>query len=353
MRTVCPTRTRSPIAIAPDSRSAPMIGRTRKSPRSYSGWFSSITSPIRTPAAASSRSCSGRAAITSPSRSIAGLPASSPITFASALVIVISGPTGPAPWETQGSTCTPRRRTRDRAVGVDLAVAEQDGAAGEGGARQPAEHGHLRPRALERGQQLLGGEAEWVAERDQRLVAAGLVGACRLERLRAVRAGESPRASRSAVEVHASRSRRPGSEAAQTTTPGLSSSSRPPATMPPAPQPIRCPGLEALVHLGEQPLRHARGAGPRRRRGEVAGRPRGRPGRGPRPRRRPRPCRSSPTRRPRSAPSTVSGERHASPEASAWRSSRPRSSGTRERTRRGRRRARAGRRRPRSRCGGP
>src|SRR5215216_91499 len=32
-RTVCPMRTGSPIAIAPDSRSAPMIGRTRKSPR--------------------------------------------------------------------------------------------------------------------------------------------------------------------------------------------------------------------------------------------------------------------------------------------------------------------------------
>ena len=40
--------------------SAPMIGRTRKSPRPYSGRFSSMTSPISTPEAASSRSRLGQ-----------------------------------------------------------------------------------------------------------------------------------------------------------------------------------------------------------------------------------------------------------------------------------------------------
>ncbi len=61
-----------------------------------------MTSPISKLDAANTLCSSGRAVITSPSRSIAGFPASWPITLASAVVIVISGPTGPAPWETQG-----------------------------------------------------------------------------------------------------------------------------------------------------------------------------------------------------------------------------------------------------------
>src|SRR5436190_12434186 len=107
IRTVRPTRTRSPTAIVPASRSAPMIGRTRKSPRRYSGLFSSITMPRRSPSAASAWSRGSSDAIASPSRSTAGFEASSETTLPSAAVIVISGPTGAAPCETQGSTLKP------------------------------------------------------------------------------------------------------------------------------------------------------------------------------------------------------------------------------------------------------
>ncbi len=103
MRTVWPTRTCSPTARVPASESAPMIGRTRKSPRPYSGWFSSMTMPSIRPEAASCRSRRSSPAIASSIRSIADLEASSSITFACAAVIVISGPTGAAPCETQGS----------------------------------------------------------------------------------------------------------------------------------------------------------------------------------------------------------------------------------------------------------
>ncbi len=65
--------------------------------------------PSSRPRAASSRSSSDSAAITSPSRSIAGLLASSWITLPSAAVIVISGPSGVAPCDTQGRTSTPER----------------------------------------------------------------------------------------------------------------------------------------------------------------------------------------------------------------------------------------------------
>jgi hypothetical protein len=53
---------------------------------------------------------------------------------------------------------------------VDLAVSKQHRAAGEGRAGETAEHRHLRPRALQRRQQLLRREAEGIAERDHHLV---------------------------------------------------------------------------------------------------------------------------------------------------------------------------------------
>jgi hypothetical protein len=53
-----------------------------------------------------------------------------------------------------------------RAVRVDVSVPQQHRTPGERGAGEAPEHGDVRSRALDRGQQLLRREAEWIAERD-------------------------------------------------------------------------------------------------------------------------------------------------------------------------------------------
>ena len=95
----------------PDSSSAPRSPRIRKSPRAYSGLFSSITIPSRSPCAAIALSSKSSSVIASLRRSSAGLLASSSITFPSAAVTTISGPIGRAPCDTQGRTSTPRSAT--------------------------------------------------------------------------------------------------------------------------------------------------------------------------------------------------------------------------------------------------
>ena len=195
-----------------------------------------MTRPISTPETASSRSSSGNEAITSPSRSIAGLPASWPITFASALVIVISGPTGPAPCETQGSTSAPRSRTAT-APSVWTSPSRMSIAppANEALARPPSTGmcGRLPSRAASSSSagKLNGSQR---AMMDSSIPPSSSAGSVRDSGSPSSR---KPSASRSAVTCIVW-STAPGSEAPQTTTPGVSSSSRPAATVPPAPHPI-------------------------------------------------------------------------------------------------------------------
>ena len=296
MRTVCPTRMRSPTASVPASGSAPMIGRTRKSPRSYSGWFSSMTMPSISPCAAS-RCCSGSSpAIASRSRTIAGCEASSSMMLALAEVTVISGPTGVAPCDTQGTIATPSSEQATAPPCRTSPVAKQRGRARGGGARKAAEDGHPRPALVEDGEQRLGAEGVGIGEHDQRLAQA-------LGR-RAARSASGPRR-RARPRSDGSRSRRPEPRAPRLPPPGPDSISRPPPRTPPAPQPISDAGREALVDLGEDRLRMTEmGCGRKDDRevalsAEACGRRRRRQ------RRTPRPDRAHPIRRPRCSPPSL------------------------------------------------
>ena len=170
MRTVWPTRTRSPIAIVPGLR----VGADDRADEEVAALVVGLVlvdhDPQHQPRrATSSCSRSSSDAIASRSRSIAGRLASSSITLPSAAVIVISGPTGAAPCETQGSIATPDERARDRALVEHVAVAKQRRRAGGRGAREAAEDRQPGPLGVEPRQQRLGREGVRVGEHDQRL----------------------------------------------------------------------------------------------------------------------------------------------------------------------------------------
>ena len=144
-RTVWPTRTRSPIATQPCSGSAPMIGRTRKSPRSYSGWFSSITMPSIRPCGGQLALARRRArAIASRRRSSAGVLASSSITLPWAAVIVISGADRRRALGDAGDTPTPADRARDRAA-ASTSPSRNSAAAAGGRRRWPGRRAPAGP----------------------------------------------------------------------------------------------------------------------------------------------------------------------------------------------------------------
>ena len=89
-----------------------MIGRTRKSPRSYSGRFSSITSPISTPDGGQLA-----ALLLGQGRDHLAEPLHRRLARELADHVRLGGrdrhlrADRPAPWETQGNTWTPRNRT--------------------------------------------------------------------------------------------------------------------------------------------------------------------------------------------------------------------------------------------------
>ena len=213
MRTVWPTRTRSPTVIVSACASAPMIGRTRKSPALVLRLVlvdHDARASARTPRAPAR----GRRARPSASRkrSSAGREASSAITFPSAAVIVISGPTGAAPCETQGSIVAPAseqptapaaRRTRRR----ETATPSRPPTA----LARPPSTGMPGSQLPEPLQQRLGREAVRVGEHDHRVapVAQRLGQPC----TRSPRRSARPRSD-------GSRSRRPASTAPRRPPPG-------------------------------------------------------------------------------------------------------------------------------------
>ena len=225
-------------------RSAPMIGRTRKSPRSYSGWFSSITRPSSTPGGGELALVLGQRR----DRLAEALhrrlrPPARRSRCRRRLVIVISGPTGPAPCETQGRTSTPRRQHRHRAAGVRRRRrGSRTAAAREGGAGKAAEH--RRPEAASARAPPAAPRPGSCMDRRGRSPTrrswAPIASAARRE-ARASRADGEPSSSRSAVEVHGLDLGAGQRGAPDDRRRACSSSSRPPATMPPAPQPIRLP----------------------------------------------------------------------------------------------------------------
>ena len=212
----------------------------------------------------------------------------------SAAVIVISGPTGAAPWETQGSSGDarrastrprPRRARRRRGTGVPEP--------GDRGAREAAEHGQPGALGVQPRQQRLGREAVGVGEHDQRVAELAAVGqAADLE------AVASPaRRVKWCVAISASgRRQRPDDRA------------RPLLDLAPAGDDAAGPAADqaapARVARGPRTGSTWRGRGAARRRRPRRGRTARRAPRRPRRRRRrtPRRCRSSRRRRPRSEP---------------------------------------------------
>ena len=161
-------------------------------------------------------------------RAIAGLPASSSITFPSPAVIAISGPTGRAPCDTHAATRTPESASPTapaptapsrRRAACPPCVAR---------ARQAADHRQSGVSVGERGEQRLDRERVRVHEQDERVGPVEVRHAADLERARLRLAAPRARTAR----------RRPRpSDAAHTATPP-SSTSRASPTTPCAPQPI-------------------------------------------------------------------------------------------------------------------
>ncbi len=158
-------RARRARATRPRDRRRGSAGRGSRRARRRAGSRRS-----RSPASAPGRRAPARAGSSSPiasrRRSIAGFEASSSITLPRAAVIVISGPTGVAPCETQGSISTPVDAGGDRAPVEHLAVAKQRRRPGGGGAREAAEHRHPGPLGVQRAEQRLGAERVGIGEHD-------------------------------------------------------------------------------------------------------------------------------------------------------------------------------------------
>ena len=244
IRTVCPTLTRSPMARLPDSESAPMIGRTRKSPRPYSGLFSSMTMPEHQ---------AGRRELL-----LAGVEAGEGLAqpldgrLRGQLRDHVPlrsrdrhlGAHGRGPLRDARQQRHARERATDRAPVQDLAVAEQRRGAGGRGAREPTQHRHAGPQLAETAQQRLGREAVWVGKDDQRV--ANGVGLGYAHELEAVGGLLRLEVMRSDLGLR----HRGGPDDRA----GPSSISLPPPTTPPAPQPIRWRGLEVLVNRREDPF---------------------------------------------------------------------------------------------------
>ena len=119
--------------------------------------------PISRPPCTSARSSAGSPSIVSRSFSSAGLPASSPMTWPSAAVIVSSGPIGAAPCETHGRISTSSSRTPTApSSSTSIAVEQGGGAAGGSGGGEAAEQRH--------GGRSLGQELEDGVGRERRRV---------------------------------------------------------------------------------------------------------------------------------------------------------------------------------------
>ena len=205
----------------------------------------------RSPSAARRRRGRGPPAespsIASRSLESAGLPASSPMMWPSAAVIVSSGPIGAAPCETHGSTSMPSRRTPTAPPSTTSSPKNSAGpSSGVRAEASAAEQRQQRRRLGEEAQDGVGRERERVGEQD------------RARGARRGRAGptarrnppRAPRRSRGTAAPRRRRARRP------TPTPRCPSSiSRASLITPPAPQPIRLVGVEHLVDGAERRLR--------------------------------------------------------------------------------------------------
>ena len=259
------------MAIAPDCRSTPMIGRTRKSPRSYSGRFSSITRPTQDTRASKLTLVLGqrRDHLAEPLHRGLACELADHVGLRPRDGHLRAHGTGAL--RDAGHHVHPKQPHGHRPIGVDLAVAEEDSAAGEGGARQPAEHRHVRPGPFHRRQELLRREAEWVAERDQGLVGSGLIGGGGL------REGFGQTEQAEALRISLGRhvdglELGPGQRGGPDHDPGRLLELMAPGDGAAGAAADQGPRLEALVHLGEQPLRHAEVMTGGEDDGQVAGR---------------------------------------------------------------------------------
>ncbi len=252
--------------------------------------------PSIRPEAASCCSRASRPPSASRSRSIAGLDASSSITLSCAAVIVISGPTGAAPWETHGRIDTP---DSEQATAPPFRTSPSRNSEAEPTAEalaSPPSTGMLGRSSLEPVEQRLGREAVGVGEQDHR---------------------RRPSSSRSSGKRRGPRSRRrpapPRSDGWR---------SRPPASTPPR----RRPQVPPRSHDRRRPRRR-----PRSRSGDAARAARGRltgstcrgPG-GERPRTADRDHREHPASEPHPGTPPRTPRRHRSSRRGPRRSSRPR-----------------------------
>jgi hypothetical protein len=227
----------------------------RKSPASYSGRFSSITSPTRSPRAASACSSEERAAISVRRRSSAGLPASSSTRLPSQRVITASCPIGRQPCETTVKTPGPETTAP---TAPSLCTASSRISACAPGRPPPAA---IPPTS---------GTRSCASFRLVRNDPAGKVKG-------STSSATSPGSSSSGKPATAIPSSvcmaaawkhstsAPGSEPAQTASAGPCSSSRTPATTPSATQPSRCRGASSSWTASAAASTSSRCAGERNR----------------------------------------------------------------------------------------
>ena len=204
-------------ATAPGSQSAPRIGRTRKSPRSYSGWFSSMTIPSINPCAASvllarRQRRSPRAA----DRARAWRRAADHVAVGGGDRHL--GTDRGRALRDAGDHADAAEHAADRAeASRDLAVEEERRAASDGGAREAAEHRHAGALFVERASSASALKLYGSASTISASASAARGPADAAERLGPVAERCPKRRSRSGV----------GSRGAQTTAPGPASNSRP------------------------------------------------------------------------------------------------------------------------------
>jgi hypothetical protein len=137
---------------------------------------------------------------------------------------------------------------------VDVAVAQQHGAAGEGCAGEPAEDRRLGPGALERLEEELGGKAEWVAEGYERLAGPGGIFIARIRKLLREPEEAEPLAVALGAQVHCAhlRSRQAGGPDDD---PGALLHLASLRQGAPGPAADQVAGSDPVLNLGQQPLR--------------------------------------------------------------------------------------------------
>ena len=260
MRTVCPTRTRSPTAIVPRLG----VGADDRADEEVAALVLGLVLVDHDPehqAARRRARCSrgSSSAIASRSRSIAGARGElARSRFRRAAVIVISGPTGVAPCETHGEhRRRPRQRAGDRAPGEHVAVAEQR-APSRRRRRSPARRAPAsRARSsFSAREQRLGRERVGIGEQDQAASpSSSVVGQPLDARALGRRLG---------AEVVGGDVARPAATPPRRPRPGPPRSRGRRPTTPPAPQPISARGLEPSWTAPSRidfAVRQVRGAG--------------------------------------------------------------------------------------------